>query len=182
MTTGILVALIAACASFIGLVITKEAKISEFRHEWIGKLRNEIVDLTAAIDELRITGFLEQDPANRIICFTDQSKTIYTNIIRLIHSIKLRLNPDDSDGMLGFLDQLESVVLSQIVNNSVAGKLLNTLEEHSHKLLKQEWERVKKGEEWFHRTKYAILFLLASLVIMFSWDLYKTNLLINGCA
>ena len=43
----ILAAFISSAAAILGLIISKESKISEFRQKWIDDLRNELADVIA---------------------------------------------------------------------------------------------------------------------------------------
>ncbi len=63
----IIVALIAVFVSFIGLVISKEQKTSEFRQTWIDKIRDDISDFMGQLNQFS-TSYLIEDtdtPENR---------------------------------------------------------------------------------------------------------------------
>lgn len=51
--TKMIVALIAVFVSFIGLIISKEQKISEFRQAWINTLRDDIAKFLGQVDSVR---------------------------------------------------------------------------------------------------------------------------------
>lgn len=58
MTTEITVALIAGSLAYLGLVLSKEQKVTEFRKAWIYELRTELASLLARLHELKMLVFL----------------------------------------------------------------------------------------------------------------------------
>ena len=159
MTTEIILAGIAAVVSFVGLVITKESKVSDFRQAWIKDLRLEFVRLFMGLDQLRVTECFE-GKAN-----TPECLLMRKDVVGHIWSIKLMLNPKEEEAMVALLDDLERIILgNKPLNNEFAegfGPTENKLRESVQKILKTEWGRVKAGEPWFRATKWAILITMS---------------------
>ncbi|HBZ2528766.1 TPA: hypothetical protein MG510_23905, partial [Klebsiella pneumoniae] len=80
---AIIAALIAGFIAFIGMVIAKENKISEFRQEWIKELRGNIAKL------FRLYGMLRKDsgltPDERTEKFNELNEIIATIGLHLNH-------------------------------------------------------------------------------------------------
>ena len=98
----ILVAFIAGIVSFIGLVISKENKISEFRQTWIDELRKDISDYIAYTDKHSF--YYKLTSQNNIKAggsggLQKEGFDLYLNEYHIVHSlysrIKLRLSPKD---------------------------------------------------------------------------------------
>lgn len=159
-------ALIAAVVSLIGLILGKEQKTSEFRQEWINKLREEIAtyvtNVSVIADHLKLE--FKDD--------TEKLKTLapyYSQINSAANSIKLRLNPEEerSSIVLNLMAEVESA--SHVDADFSSARVLNLEEKlisESQILLKEEWVRVKKGERAFKWAKYSAL---TSAVMLFGF-------------
>ncbi len=154
-TATLIAAIIAAAASFIGLVLAKEQKISEFRQSWIDDLRGEISDYLSIFTQIR-------DEVQRN--FSTQSEKIahlspmYSRLNRASNLIRLRLNPEEdlSQDVVGLMDEMENLSGDDTSLAGDAGDALeNELREKSQQLLKCEWDRVRKGEDAYRNAKIA---------------------------
>ncbi|OAZ18301.1 hypothetical protein AYK88_26720 [Klebsiella aerogenes] len=79
---AIIAALIAGFIAFIGMVIAKENKISEFRQEWIKELRGNIAKL------FKLYGAAKKDSGLKI----DERNEKFNEINEVIATIRLHLN------------------------------------------------------------------------------------------
>ncbi|HFP9328150.1 TPA: hypothetical protein ACT1UT_000352 [Raoultella planticola] len=157
---AIIAALITGVIAFIGMVIAKENKISEFRQEWIKELRGNIAKLFNLYGASRADSGLsaEEKEANN------------NRINEVIATINLHLNHGNQS--VNEKKLLESI--SKLNRHVVGGDiLLNPLFEeltgNSHLVLKEEWERVKRGEKIYYRIKDFLFFVFvvcASLLII----------------
>ena len=156
-------ALIAAAVSLIGLVLGKEQKTSEFRQEWINKLRDEIssyvTNVSAISDQLKFDFQNVNEKLKHLSPF-------YQAINSAANSIKLRLNPDEveAQAILKIMDKIE--LASQDDDEFVPGRIQDLEDElisRSQTLLKSEWARVKAGETSFKVAKYSALGLTLTL-------------------
>jgi hypothetical protein len=165
MATEIVVALIAGVVSFVGLVITKEQTVSGFRQEWINALRNDIAKLMKELHSFYMKYLISKKAGTS---FIQENLDTADKIIHLLHKIELRLNPNDSDGLIELLKKVEDIITSpsELEFDGMFEDVTDEFKERSHELLKQEWERVKKGEQWFHLTKMGIL-IISSILVLF---------------
>lgn len=169
----VLAALIAGSFSFLNLVIAKEQKVSEFRQEWINALRQEIAEYTSAVTYLSIaySAYRETHP-NELdkLKFYESVKESYNLVVTSFTAISLRVNPSDNDKKSNkindeFLEALHQIRKFFNDNELEKGRIhCNVLREKSIPLLKEEWERVKRGETTYRVSKYvAVFFLLTGL-------------------
>ena len=112
--------------------------------------------------------YIAEDPV------TQEEKTEYlkkniknfNEISTLIHSIKLKLNPEKDDDLLMLLYHIERFIGDPTKLEILEyDKLVGTLAMKSHFLLKEEWTRVKKGEPIFYYFKYifAVTILITTI-------------------
>lgn len=182
MSADVSVAVIGAVAvviaSIIGLivavttaVITKEQKISEFRQAWINDFRTDIAKLLSFSYELifqsRIDNLKpkkEQRKDNVLLSFL----TTYVKIEEKATSIILRLNKSEHSEIIGLIENLvrnEHIDGVEVLNLERLHKLILMIEIEAQKILKSEWERVKRGEGKFTRFKKAGKFLASTLMV-----------------
>lgn len=112
-------ALMAALASFLVAVMSKEQKISEFRQAWIDALRNDISEfeskagtlLSFAIDK-KIFG-INDDEISKFI--NDNYQNIQS-ITLLSNRIKLRLNPNEYNDLINCINKLQKYIDCKLVD------------------------------------------------------------------
>ena len=165
---AIIAALIAGFIAFIGMVITKENKVSEFRQEWIKELRELIARL------FYLYGFIRADSE-----LTSKEKKEKNNEINeVIASINLHLNHGNKSPSE---EKLQSAIFA--LNGGVESGVtkmtpyFDELLKCSHLVLKEEWERVKKGEKSYVLIK-DILFIIAFFslaLLMLSMVIYAIS-------
>jgi hypothetical protein len=157
-------AIIAAIASFVGLILGKEAKTSEFRQQWIDSLRSEIADYLSNInsiaDHLKKTYSNKNEKVQDLIPY-------YHKLNLASCLIRLRLNPaeEKSRAVLDTMAKFESI--SKDDGEFTSDKVEEFEREMlgaSQTLLKSEWDRVKSGEWTFRLTKYGAMIIAAFLV------------------
>lgn len=153
-------ALVAAAVSFLGLVISKESKVSELRQNWIDSLREELSQLIGHIWELhyKVSGDLKEIDFEKL-------HAPGASVSRLATKIRLRLNPKEpeSKDVLACIDEMPGMTSKRTValtQYSEVHKSTAELTRLSAVLLKKEWDRVKRGEQFFFVTKWALVLLL----------------------
>jgi hypothetical protein len=169
----IIAAAIAAFISLVGLIITKESKISEFRQAWIDALRADIA--TIITQSHAVSGAWDEAASS-----SDTAKwlDVQAHVVSLNEAwvrIKLRLNPREksSIALLEALKEHEKLYdAAREPGGSVPDfKALFTVTDKISKatqvVLKEEWERVKRGER-FYRTsaRLAGISVAAALVLL----------------
>ncbi len=132
--SSLVVAVIGAAAAGLGLVISKENKISEFRQTWIDGLRSDLSELMAY--HCQRDG--EYDP--KIINQSIDKVNLFSS------NIKLRLS---SDKPTKYETALLDLISSEMLGRQPKLPMIVMQKRYylySSKILKEEWNRVKKGE------------------------------------
>lgn len=150
-------ATIAGAISFIVTVLSKEQKTSEFRQTWIDGVRDDISEFISGIDVVSAflaAKHLENNNANKLDLLISQSETL-REISTRYHRLQLRLNPKEHQDLLTALAAVYSSLsdLSQVGDREKIGELIQTVISPAQKNLKNEWQRVKRGEPSFYITK-----------------------------
>lgn len=159
-------AIIAALVSLMGLVVSKEQKTSEFRQAWIDALRAEIVNYTVHINAIADKlGVNYPDHSKKVEALTPH----YSELNKAAFGIKLRLNPKErqSKNVIEAMKRFEELASddTKFTADNIR-PVEENFEKYSKKLLKHEWNRVKKGESFFVVTKYAVIIILFLLIVM----------------
>lgn len=173
----IIAAMIAGFIAFIGMIITKENKVSEFRQVWINEFREEVSFLIEAYKKWTFNKKLYDSHmgiAHIYLVDSEQAKTFreksqwYDETLldasnemeRYKGRIKLRLNSDinrrkkpenELDALLDKLKITTDLVLADALSREIYF--------NSSLILSTEWKVVKKGEESYIKSKKFILFL-----------------------
>lgn len=163
----IIAAVIAAVISLLGLIISKENKVSEFRQAWIDALREEISAIITHASAIY---------AAHVAKFQDQS-TLWQNVradyVGLNEAwAKVRLRPNQKEkssiAILHVLEEQESLFpkdnskpdFQKLALNH--GKLLAC----TQVVLKEEWRRVKRGELVYRLATILAGTILAGLLVI----------------
>ncbi len=151
--SAIAVAIIAGAFSFLGLVLSKEQKVSELRQAWIDGLREDLaahISAVFAVKYLREVYEYERDEPSQV----DIAKAIsepHTTAAATFHRILLRLNPDDKNiaqkELITELKKMRDCFIA--ANYDSACTFAPAIQEQGRLVLKAEWERVKRGELTF---------------------------------
>jgi hypothetical protein len=159
----IIAAFIAAVISLLGLLISKENKVSEFRQSWIDALREEIAAVITHAHAIH-GAYLAKFSDNQEIWRNMREDFVTMN--EAWAKIKLRLNPDEgpSKAILEALQKHESLFLE---NNtppdfSKLGEADRELLKCTQVVLKEEWEKVKRGERIYRGATW-----LAGILVVF---------------
>ena len=151
----ILAALITATVGLLGLMIAKDAKVSEFRQAWIDKLRAEIADLLTASHELI-----------RMLVAAGETKgpdvAVLNPALRLANtamfSIRLRLNATEapSKELLAIIDQIEAYSSSKTFDQDTVENFERRLITATNRVLKAEWDMVRSGEKSYRLARFIL--------------------------
>jgi hypothetical protein len=167
----IVAALIAGFFSLLNLIVSKEQKVSEFRQQWIDSLRHELADHMAAVVSLASMRELQCDSDKDFVKATSE---LQQRVTATYTSIKLRINPDDSDcnikglniEVLRLLDNGRSLYSESKWKEAQLN--CNEITQAAIPMLKEEWKRVKTGEKvyvWSKRVALLVFSLsLAALI------------------
>lgn len=162
-------AIIAGLVSLLGLIIGKEQKVSEFRQAWIDDLRKCIIAYLACINAISDTIRLKKsgDPIGNAKLLES-----YKQLNEASHGITLRINPNEaaSKDLKKHMDRFEDMAGD---NLKLTPDNIRAIEkdflDSSKRLLKFEWDRVKRGEDTFVWTKYAVISATIAMIAVFVW-------------
>lgn len=172
---SIAAAVIGAFFAFIGLVIAKENKVSEFRQAWIDALRAEIALVIAALNNLRGISVV-QVPSKLEAFKLTESFLMEAN--KASSAIKLRLNPREElcKEVLRLLSHLESLHMKGFpIDIQACRKCEDDLLAASQLLLKAEWHRVRTGERVFNLAKWSGLAVSVALVVLLLFNVANSS-------
>lgn len=164
---AIFAALIAGLVSLLGLIISKEQKISEFRQAWIDGLRENIALVITHLEAIRGAMHAAQ-PAKAP--WPDR-KEHFVAINQAITCVRLRLNPDEpsSQRLLESLTELETIAQAgDIATSPLVGPAVDKLTDRCNVVMKEEWQRVRDGEKTYRVARYGSIAAVAiALVLLF---------------
>lgn len=181
---AVLAALIAGFFSVLGLVASKENKVSEFRLAWIDGLRNEISIYTSSVQELaRISHTWQlfddedletEEGKKRRIEWLTASKSAYERTIESLTRIHLRLNPKHANDT----SRPEHLLLNKLVEArdlfnadkyEEASTCCREIRDAAAPLLKATWNLVKKGETSYRIIRWASIGTVAIGLVGFTY-------------
>lgn len=171
---AIAAAFITGAFSFVNLIIAKDQKTSEFRQDWIDRLREDITAFTSHVEFL--SSLYQFTLQNNPACLESPQaeefvKTIYPNlreIANMHHRVKLRLNPKEHKRLIELVTEINGLFsdIKAISHLERVDGLIANLIDESHLVLKSEWKRVKRGEIGFVLTKYGALLVFAVMLLL----------------
>ena len=158
-------ALIGGLISLLGLLLSKEQKISEFRQAWVDGLRDDIASLIAH------AYFIHDSENHGVRNGPDGFKNIGEHFLAAntaMSRIRLRLNPEEPESIEieEQIDKLEELIGSdELRKGTHLQDLENALIGKSRVLLKKEWNRVRDGERIFRSLKIGFVITVAVAVL-----------------
>lgn len=162
---AIIAAVITGVIAFTSMIIAKENKISEFRQIWINELRSNLAELISIFNVLSSdSGFNREDK--------DHARK---NVNRVIAEINLRLNHNNpTKSEIELREAITDINVENVTNGRISSDY-SKLTKASHEVLKEEWERVKRGEnnylklkEWFGAISCVVIVILLFWLAVFS--------------
>jgi len=148
--------LIATTVTLIGILITNQAKVSEFRQQWINALRDDAATL--------VTHSLIIHAADA----EDDIDDSYLKVHQTTARIRLLLNPKE-DASQEVIVAMNSVrdANHHATEFKEMNECINEFTVAVQKVLKSEWKRVKYGEPL-----YRSIFIIAVLGVLASLSMY----------
>ena len=150
--TAVEVSVIATFVTLFGILITNQAKVSEFRQQWINALRDDVATL--------ITHSLILHAADGE---TDADES-YLQVHQTSARIRLRLNPKEkpSQAIIAAMNEVREAN-HRATDFAEMSECIDVLTVAVQKVLKKEWKRVKYGEPL-----YRVVFLAAIVAALLS--------------
>jgi hypothetical protein len=165
---SVLAALIAAFVGFVGLVISKENKTSEFREAWIDSLRAELSAMIANVNAIRGAAAVGYETKQELF---DATRELFIGANQAATAIRLRLNPAEAQckAVLKNIDELEVLMNAKPIDIGACKACEDRMIANAHVLLKGEWVRVRRGEWTFVLAKWGGV---GVAVLMLAWLAY----------
>lgn len=152
---AIVAATITGVLSLLGLVIAKEQKVSEFRQAWIDALRADLATMLGHANVMALNWHSEDEKPSQ---GWPRLREHYLGATQHTASIRLRLNPKESEAILNLISQLESHFEPESKPNmKTLVELEKKLLAEAQILLKNEWVRVRDGERVYRTTRATAL-------------------------
>ncbi len=149
---AVIAALIGAMISLVGLIVTKEAKVSEFRQAWIDKVRNELALFMTHLNALEDARGIKFETPKEQFQSTKES-TAKLNESYFSVALRLNLNETSAQAVHSAMISLARMVNDPHRDTSRYETLKSEFISSSNVLLKHEWVRVRDGEDTYKRTK-----------------------------
>ena len=186
---AVLAAVLTGGFSFINMMLSKEAKISEARLAWNDDLRVDVSTMLANVEtltrlaehELRKLNQFEFDD-DQLWLFRDKHKEEYLAANEARHRILLRVNPEKHNKVKDAVEALFDLFRGKCGNAKAIYAAENTVATEAQEVLRRTWKKVKDGEEAYvstkrvlHRGGYALLVLGAFIVAIFVFSVARTS-------
>lgn len=160
-------------AGIVGLtvaILSKEAKVSEFRQIWINELRADLAELVALVEMVCYSVDARKSFANPQPTDTEFREwvrgTYHADLVKarmLGNRIALRLNPEEDAELLKACQEMSRLSPFQVAG--IDAKALAIVDLARSKL-KAEWAVVKEGEPIFKKLKTYFKYAVWALVIV----------------
>jgi hypothetical protein len=173
-----LAAWIAGAFSILGLLTSKEEKVSEFRQAWIDALRADLALLVAHAHQ--IYAYVAMHRPLDVQLFWKETREDYLTLNGASTRIKLRLNREEAESKLVLCTMGKMEALFAFVPNGQPAlsiedinKIVDELESNAPPLLKKEWNRVKGGELIYRIAKWSSVVIFGVTGVVAAWLFYK---------
>lgn len=151
---AIAAASIGGLLAFLGLLVAKENKTSEFRQAWIDSVRLDLAKMISNARAIRgavAVGFEEKSE------LFNATERYFVEINQVAVAIRLRVNPKEQAYrlILEGIDELERLMIDCPSIDLVACRECEKkIIDQAQVVLKNEWNRVRRGELIFSITKW----------------------------
>lgn len=156
-------AFIAGFVAFLTSMLSKELKTSEFRYSWL----NAVLDDTATFIGAAQSALMA--PKSRV---TEDAKEASVDpelaeAMAAYYRARIRLYPQKHSSAIAALDSLHTLLIQRPTPDAgVIDPKLREVVQTTHEALKDEWEKVKRGELVFRLTKYVSLIVITAALLL----------------
>lgn len=168
----LLTSLIAASAATIGVAVTKDSKISEFRQQWIDALREDVAKL-CSVSVALYHGNIRYSLKDRVAVRLVDTDALTKEANEIGYRIRLRLDRSKPHAaeLIEKMDALVHLATHahdpfDVVNQTVEAILLK-----ANVVIEDAWKNVRRGEprfRWSFRISFAALISIG-LGVLFWW-------------
>jgi len=173
---AVIAALIAGLVALLGLIISKESKVSEFRQQWIDSLREDVSAVIAHVESIRgssISVLIGPPTGSLRQSLWDTVGDDMAGLKKKSATIRLRLNPNEKrknereannqilDALRGFREVFDKPELNLLGLDGINEQLITA----TQTVLKENWNRVRRGERVYRITRWIAGLVLVAAVI-----------------
>jgi hypothetical protein len=171
---AVIAALIAGLFALLGLIISKESKVSEFRQQWIDSLREDVSTLLSHVEGIRGASVVRMYLHQTIESLWAECKPDMMGVKKKSATIRLRLNPHEAreeerkanEQILDALKKYKEMFDSRDPNFMQLDGINEQLITATQTVLKENWNRVRRGERVYRVTRWLAGFVLIAAVIV----------------
>ena len=171
----ILTSVIAASAATIGVVVTKDSKISEFRQEWIDALREDVARL-CSVSVALFYGNVRYSLQDRLPVKLVDTDAFAQEANEIGYRIRLRLDKSKPHAteLIDAMDGLVHLASHAGEPFDVVNRAVEQVLDKTHVVLEDAWKNVRRGEPRF-RWSFRIAFtaLISSVLWALIWWLSR---------
>lgn len=172
---AIVAAVIAGIVALLGLIISKESKVSEFRQQWIDALRADIAAVIRYGHSMYSrTSFSSEQQGGQHPW--DMIRQDFAALTEAMARIRLRLNnkEQESAALLAALNKHAAAVKRGVTNDDARDELnvekaitsaSDELVAAANVVLKQEWNRVRSGERVYRVARWIALIIIGCGIV-----------------
>jgi hypothetical protein len=162
----LIAAFVTGFIALIGLIISKEQKVSEFRQAWIDGLRSDIGSFIGHANVIHGANRAVAEGRKPVEAWAE-AKDDYFGLNAADSRIRLRLNPAKASdvAIMRTLDEHRKACDSGAYDNLV--ELHRRLVFESQAKLKTEWQRVKLGEPVYRFVSKVLITAIMGLLIAY---------------
>jgi hypothetical protein len=168
---AIVAAIIAGIVALLGLIISKEQKVSEFRQQWIDALREDVAAVIAHSHGIHGSAATSNTTGNSL---WDRVRGDITGISQASARIYLRLNPNEKNkkektantAVLEALNEYDAIFASPTPDVLRLREVSDKLLQAAQIVLKINWDRVRFGERVYRIAQWVALFVIVGLAVV----------------
>jgi hypothetical protein len=165
---AVVAALITGAVAYLGLIISKESKVSEFRQQWIDSLREDVSTLLSHVEGIRGSSIVKKYLHETNASLWAECKTDMMGLKKKSATIRLRLNPHETreeerkanEQILDALKKYKEMFDSRDSNFMDLDGINEQLIMATQTVLKGNWDRVRHGEP-IYKTSLLVAFLVS---------------------
>lgn len=165
---AIVAATITASFSFIGLILAKEQKVSEFRQAWIDELRSDLATIAAFPFMIHHSFRFRAGAAEKL--WEDIADHL-AEATKADARVFLRLNPDEPEtaDLMAAIRNMNSKIEKREHTFEELTAAQSEIKSKAAVIIKKEWRRVKRGELTYVIAKWVSLGLIVFSAVMLVW-------------
>lgn len=167
----ILTSIIAASAATIGVVVTKDSKISEFRQQWIDALREDVARL-CSVSVALFHGNVRYSLQDRVPVKLVDTDALTQEANQIGYRIRLRLDKrkPHATELIDTMDRLVHLVSHAPEPFDIVNRTVQQVLEKTDVVIEDAWRSVRRGEPRFQWSfRIAFTALISSLLWALIW-------------